>query len=180
MASIDVEQSERVVLGSIGAVYGIKGWVRITSYTEEAAGIFDYGPWFIGRDSQWQQAEVSQWRWHNKSLVAKFSGVEDRDAAAQLTGMDIAIPVDQLPELEENEFYWRDLTGMRVLNTEGYDMGVVSHLLSTVANDVLVVTANSKDAFGKRERLIPFLQSQYIVKVDTASRVITVDWPADF
>ncbi|WP_113906405.1 ribosome maturation factor RimM [Aliidiomarina celeris] len=180
MTSAAVSTTERVILGTIGAVYGIKGWLRINAYTEEASGIFDYAPWYIGKGESWQPAEVSQWRWHNKGLVAKFANVDDRDAAALLTGMEIAVPAHLLPELDENEFYWRDLQGLRVVNTEGYDMGVVDHLLATVANDVLVVTANAKDAFGKRERLIPFIQSQYVVAVDREAGVITVDWPADF
>lgn len=180
MTSAVVNTEELVVLGTLGAVYGIKGWLRINAYTEDTSGIFDYAPWYIGREGNWQETKVSQWRWHNKGLVAKLANVDDRDAAALLTGMEIAVPAHLLPELEENEFYWRDLQGLRVVNTEGYDMGVVDHLLATVANDVLVVTANAKDAFGKRERLIPFIQSQYVVEVNREQGTITVDWPADF
>lgn len=180
MASEVAKGEDLVVLGTLGAVYGIKGWLRINAYTEEAAGIFEYAPWFIGRTGAWQQVEVSQWRWHNKGLVAKLAGIEDRDAAALLTGSEIVVPAKQLPELEENEFYWRDLAGMRVVNQKGYDMGIVNHLLPTVANDVLVVKANNNDAFEKRERLIPFIQSQYVMDVNKESNTITVDWPADF
>ena len=174
------QNAEAVVLGNIGAVYGIKGWVRINAFTDEQEGIFDYRPWLIGRNGQWREIEVSQWRWHNKDLVAKLAGVDDRDAAQQYTGLDIAVPATELPELPEDEFYWRDLVGLDVVNSENYNMGKVSHLLSTVANDVLVVKANSNDAFGKRERLIPFIQSQYIVAVDEEAGRIMVDWPADF
>ena len=180
MTSEVVKDESLVVLGTLGAVYGIKGWLRVNAYTEEASGIFEYAPWYVGRNGAWREAKVSQWRWHNKGLVAKLAGIDDRDAAALYTGLEIAVPAEQLPELEENEFYWRDLTGMRVVNQEGYDMGTVDHLLSTVANDVLVVTANSNDAFGKRERLIPFIQSQYVVEVNKEKNTITVDWPADF
>ncbi|RUO35281.1 ribosome maturation factor RimM [Aliidiomarina sanyensis] len=176
----DSQQHSPVVLGTIGAVYGIKGWLRINAYTENQEGIFDYSPWLIGHNGQWREAKVSQWRWHNNGLVAKFAEVDDRDAAQQLTGLEIAVPADALPELAEDEFYWRDLVGLRVVNKENYDMGIVNHLMPTVANDVLVVNANSNDAFGKRERLIPFIQSQYIVKVDKEAGLITVDWPADF
>lgn len=180
MAEQQTQDNENVVVGTIGAVYGIKGWVRINAYTENQEGIFDYSPWLIGHNGQWREIEVSQWRWHNKDLVARLADIQDRNTAQQFTGLEIAVPVAKLPELAEDEFYWRDLVGLRVVNTENYDMGTVSHLLSTVANDVLVVTANNNDAFGKRERLIPFLQSQYIVKVDAEEGRITVDWPADF
>lgn len=169
-----------VVLGNLGAVYGIKGWLRINAYTDEAEGIFNYSPWFIGRKGEWQPATVSQWRWHNKGLVAKLATIDDRTAAGLLTGMEIAVQASELPVLNENEYYWRDLEGLKVINTQGYDMGKVDHLLSAVANDVLVVIANSNDAFGKRERLIPFIQSQYVIEVNRELATITVDWPADF
>lgn len=178
--SQDEKQQETVVVGTLGAVYGIKGWLRINAFTENAEGIFDYSPWLIGRNGQWQEIQVSQWRWHNKGLIAQLADVNDREAAQQFTGLQIAVPAEELPELEEDEFYWRDLIGLRVVNKDNYDMGTVDHLLPTVSNDVLVVTANSNDAFGKRERLIPFIQSQYIVAVDMNAGEITVDWPADF
>lgn len=180
MQKEQTQANENVVIGTIGAVYGIKGWVRINAYTENQEGIFDYSPWLIGHNGQWREIEVSQWRWHNKDLVARLADIQDREVAQQLTGLEIAVPAEQLPELADDEFYWRELVGLRVVNKENYDMGTVNHLLPTVANDVLVVTANSNDGFGKRERLIPFIQSQYIVSVDKEAGRITVDWPADF
>lgn len=169
-----------VILGTLGAVYGIKGWLKINSFTDQAEGIFEYQPWLIGQEGNWQNVDVAQWRWHNKGLIAKFANIDDRDAAQQLVGRKIAVSAEQLPELPEDEFYWRDLVGLQVLNTENYHMGTVSQMLPTVSNDVLVVTANSNDAFGKRERLIPFIQSQYVVAVNMEEQRITVDWPADF
>ncbi|MBA3989112.1 ribosome maturation factor RimM [Aliidiomarina maris] len=169
-----------VILGTIGAVYGIKGWLKINSFTDQPEGIFEYQPWLVGQEGNWQPMEVAQWRWHNKGLIAKFANMDDRDAAQLLVGRKLAIAADQLPQLPDDEFYWRDLIGLQVVNTENYDMGTVSQMLPTVSNDVLVVTANSNDAFGKRERLIPFIQSQYVVAVDRDAKRITVDWPADF
>lgn len=169
-----------VILGTIGAVYGIKGWLKVNSFTDQADGIFEYQPWLVGQEGNWQPMEVAQWRWHNKGLIAKFANLDDRDAAQQLVGRKIAIAAEQLPELPDDEFYWRDLVGLQVVNTQNYDMGTVTQMLPTVSNDVLVVKANSNDAFGKRERLIPFIQSQYVVAVDMDAKQITVDWPADF
>lgn len=174
------EVNDLVVVGSLGAVYGIKGWLRINTYTDEAADIFKYSPWHIGRDGAWQPVKVGQWRWHNKGLVAKLAHIDDRDEAALLTGMNIAVYSSELPVLTEDEFYWRDLIGLRVINQDGYDMGQVEHLFATPANDVLVVTANKNDAFGKRERLIPFIQSRHIIEIEQETGKITVDWPADF
>lgn len=169
-----------VILGTFGAVYGIKGWLKVNSFTDQAEGIFEYQPWLIGQEGNWRTLDVAQWRWHNKGLIAKFASIDDRDAAQQLVGQKIAVAADQLPELPDDEFYWRELIGLQVVNTDNYDMGTVSQMLPTVSNDVLVVKANSNDAFGKRERLIPFIQSQYVVAVDREAKRITVDWPADF
>lgn len=169
-----------VVIGQIGAVYGVKGWVKIQSYTDEAEAIFDYSPWLVNQQGQWQAAEVAEWRRHNKGLIARFANVNDRDAAQLLTGLDIGIDAKQLPELGNDEFYWRELIGMDVVNTDGYHMGQVDQLMATASNDVMVVKANSNDAFGRSERLIPFIQSQYVQTVDRENKRIVVDWPSDF
>ncbi|RUO78869.1 ribosome maturation factor RimM [Idiomarina tyrosinivorans] len=172
------ESQDTVVIGRFGAVYGVKGWLRIQSFTEHAEAIFDYRPWLVGRTAKAMQ--VAEWRFHGKSIIARVEGIEDRDEAAKLTGQDIVVDAQVLPELSEDEFYWRDLIGLQVLNTDGYDMGVVEQIMPTASNDVLVVKANARDAFGKNERLIPFVQSEYIVSVDTEAKQITVDWPSDF
>lgn len=172
--------SETVVVGQLGAVYGVKGWLKVQSYTDDADAIFNYQPWHLVRQGKTQTAQVEEWRRHNKSLIVKLVGVDDRDQAQLMTGADIVIAAEQLPELPADEFYWRDLIGMTVVNTEGYDMGVVDQLMATASNDVMVVKANSNDAFGRTERLVPFIQSLYVVAVDRAAKRITVDWPSDF
>ncbi len=171
---------EKIILGQLGAVYGIKGWIKVQAFTDYVESIFDYGDWLIGRDKSWQKAEIVEWRRHNKGLIVKFADVDVREKAQLLTGMEIAVLESQLPELAEDEFYWRDLVGMQVVNTTGYNMGAVKSLMETGSNDVLVVKANPNDAFGKTERLIPFIESQMIQQVDQEQRVITVDWEADF
>ncbi|MBG22623.1 MAG: ribosome maturation factor RimM [Idiomarinaceae bacterium] len=174
------QPAEHVVIGQLGAVYGVKGWLKIQSYTDDVEAIFDYHPWQIRKQGKVQEVQVEEWRRHNKGLIAKLAGVDDRDAAHLMTGADIIIEAEQLPELPEDEFYWRDLIGMTVVNTDGYNMGVVDQLMATASNDVMVVKANSNDAFGRSERLIPFIQSQYIQEVDKVNKRIVVDWPSDF
>ena len=174
------ENTQQVVVGRLGAVYGVKGWLKVQSYTDDAEAIFEYSPWAIIHGKQAQQVEVAEWRRHNKGLIVKLSGIDDRDAAHSLTGAEIVIDAAQLPELPEDEFYWRDLFGMAVVNTDGYNMGVVEQIMATASNDVMVVKANHNDAFGRSERLIPFIQSQYVNEVDRDQKKIVVDWPADF
>lgn len=171
---------EVVILGRLGAVYGIKGWLKINSFTEQAEAIFDYPNWLVGHDGQWREVELTEWRRHNKSLIAKLKGYDVREQSQVLTGMEIAIPAQDLPQLAKDEFYWRDLIGMRVVNRQGYDLGQVTDLMDTGSNDVLVVQANLKDAFGKKERLIPFIESQMVDAIDQQAQLITVDWDPGF
>jgi 16S rRNA processing protein RimM len=113
-----------------------------------------------------------QARVHGAAVVAQLLGCEDRDAATALRGNEVAVLRAALPATEENEFYWTDLFGLKVVNVLGQDLGVVARIFETGANDVLVVQ-------GERERLIPFVAA-VIQKVDLASGIIRVDWGADY
>lgn len=106
-------------------------------------------------------------------MVAKLPGCNDRDAAAKLVGATIQVPRSALPKPKRGEYYWTDLEGLAVVTVEGVDLGKVSHLFATGANDVLVVR-------GERERLIPFVTGQFVKDVDLKAGRITVDWDADF
>jgi len=171
---------KEIILGKIGAVYGIKGWLKIHSYTEEPEAIFDYSPWVLNLGGNKQNVEVSEWRRHNNGLIAKFSDINDRNDAQLRTGAEIIVADGQLPELPEGEFYWRDLIGMDVVNEQGYNFGKVTDIMETGSNDVLVVKANRNDAFGKKERLIPYLEDQVIKSVSLDNKQIDVDWDPGF
>lgn len=169
-----------VVLGKIGSSYGVKGWMKITAYTDTVEGIFDYSPWLINEQGNWREVKVTQWRFHGKAIVAQLEGVDDMNEAQRLTNCEIAINSAQMTVLPESEFYWRDLLGCEVINTKGYNMGKVDQVVETGSNDVLLVKANAKDAFGKGERMIPFVTEQFIKTVDTSAKQIVVDWDPDF
>jgi 16S rRNA processing protein RimM len=175
-----VNKEEQITLGKVGAVYGIKGWLKIHSFTDDPDAILDYFPWSLKLGNKTQSVEVTDWRKHNNGLIVKLANFDDRDQAQTLVGSDILVQPDALPELPEGEFYWRDLITMSVVNSQGYDLGVVSDILETGANDVLIVKANSKDAFGKKERLIPYLVDQVVKSVDLETKKINVDWDPGF
>lgn len=172
--------ANQLVLGKLGSAYGIRGWLKVFSSTEIADSIFDYQPWFIRHADQWLQIELESWRHHNQDLIIKVRGIDDRDAAVQLTHCEIVVDSLQLPSLDEGDYYWKDLMGCKVVNLQGYEMGKVIDLMETGSNDVLVVKANLKDAFGVKERLIPFLDEQVIRKVCLATCTIEVDWDPSF
>jgi 16S rRNA processing protein RimM len=169
-----------VTLGKVGAVYGIKGWLKIHSFTDDQEAILDYFPWSLKLGNKVQSVEITDWRKHNNGLVVKVAGIDDRDIAQKLVGSEIFVSEDALSDLPEGEFYWRDLIGMAVVTDKGYDLGRVSDIMETGANDVLVVKANLKDGFGKKERLIPYLMDQVILSISAEDKQICVDWDPGF
>lgn len=171
--------AETVVVGKIGTPYGIKGWVKIHSSTDTTEDIFNYAPWLIQQGGSQKEMTVETWRWHNKGLVAKFEGIDDRNEAERLTNATIVVFLSALPELED-EFYWRDLIGCEVITTKGYNLGHVEGLLETGSADVLRVKANPKDAFGQTERLIPYIDGQFVLDINLPEKRITVDWDPGF
>ena len=166
-----------ITVGTVGAPYGVKGWVKIQSHTEIPGNILDYDPWYLrpekAGDAEWREVPVEAAREHGKGIVAKFAGCDDRDAAALMRGQLIAVRREQLPAPQEGEYYWVDLVGLRVETLDGTDLGVVDHLMATGANDVLVVK-------GERQRLIPFVMDHVVREVDLDAGVIRVDWQADY
>lgn len=166
-------QSERIILGRIGGVFGVRGWVKIFSETKPKENIFSYSPWQINLNGQWQTVKVIQGKPHGKGLVAQLESCVDRDQAQQLVGAEIAVDKAQLPEAGEGEYYWADLIGLRVVTLDGQALGQVDHLFETGANDVVVVK-------GERERLIPFVQGRYIIEISLETGVMRVDWDPEF
>lgn len=168
------------IVGKFGSSYGIRGWLRVFSFTQFPENIFDYVPWYIQRAGVWQEVVVESYKPHNQDMIVKIQGVDDRDDANALTNIEIFVDMQKFPELGEGDFYWKDLIGCRVKNINGYDLGQVTELMETGSNDVLVVKANLKDAFGATERLIPFVEGQFIKKVDLSAKIIEVDWDPAF
>lgn len=174
------DESSMIVVGSIGAVHGIKGWVRINSFTDSPEAIFSYEPWVIELGGRQQSIQVKQWKVHHKSFIALFGGYDSPETAQSLVNAEIRIDSEHLAELPEGDYYWQDLIGCQVINLQGYHLGQVAQIMETGANDVLCVTANRNDAFHKQERLIPMIEAQFIKQVDVVAKTITVDWQPDF
>jgi len=162
-----------IIMGRIAGPYGVKGWLRVVSYTRQPNKVLEYTPWYLRRNNAWQSSGVVEAKRHGRGLLARLPGCEDRDSAAQLAGTDVGICRGQLPATAADEYYWSDLIGLPVVTLDDTVLGTVDHLIETGANDVLVVK-------GERERLIPFIQGQVVALVDLDIRVIRVDWDSDF
>ena len=170
---MSVAGDKRVTLGRITGVYGIKGWVKVFSFTEPRENILDFDGWILEQAGSRRRVEMEQGRRQGKGIVAKLRGVDDRDAASALIGAEIGVPRSALPPCEAGEYYWTDLEGLVVQNLEGVRLGIVDHLLATGANDVLVLR-------GDEERLIPFVSPDVVRRVDLDAGTIVVDWEPDF
>ncbi|HSC82513.1 MAG TPA: ribosome maturation factor RimM [Pseudomonas sp.] len=167
-----------IVLGKITSVHGIRGEVKIYSFTDPIDNLLDYRRWTLQRDGEVKQVELASGRLQGKILVAKLKGLDDREVARTYAGFDICVPRAQLPELSEDEFYWYQLVGLKVIDTHGQLFGVLDHLFETGANDVMVVKPCT-GSLDDRERLLPYT-AQCVLKVDLAAGEILVDWDADF
>ncbi len=182
----DNRTPEKVILGRITGVYGVKGWLKIFSYTDPMESIVDYSPWYIRPENRnkapWKKVKLKAGKRHAKTVIAQLEHCNDRDEAQVYIGSEIAIEPNQLEELRnKNEFYWRDLIGLRVINQQEIELGVVKSLMETGANDVLVVVSEKEGAeTEKKERLIPWTMQQAIIAVDLEQGVIEVDWDPDF
>jgi 16S rRNA processing protein RimM len=163
----------RVILGKVGGLYGVRGWVKLWSFTDPVENLLDYREIELGRAGEWRAARLVEGRRQGQALVARFEGCADRDDAALLVGAELAVLRDRLPAPAAGEYYWADLVGLKVVTTEGVELGQVEHMMATGANDVMVVK-------GERERLLPFLPGRFVNEVDLAGGRIVVDWDPDF
>lgn len=165
----------RVLLGRIVGVHGVRGAVKLESFTEPRLAIFDYRPWQLAR-SDGTVRDVASPAGHaqGKGIVATLPGIDDRDAAASWIGADISVARAVLPAPEAGELYQTDLEGLHVVNGRGEDLGLVDHFFDNGAHAVLV----TRDAAGNR-RLIPWVPDAYVKSVDLDARRIVVDWNKD-
>lgn len=159
-----------ITVGKIASPYGVKGWLKVQSYTELGASIFDYQPWYIVNSKNVREvADFEEGRIHGNGLIVKFKNIDTPEDARLKTGQLIEIERAILPTLTKDEFYWSDLEGLTVIDLQGNNLGTVSYVLETGSNDVLVVK-------GVKEHAIPYLFGTVIRKVDLEKREILVDW----
>ena len=170
-----MNDERHVLLGRIVGVHGVRGAVKLESFTEPRLTILDYKPWLLER-TPGRLEEVGDIHGHaqGKGIVATLAGIDDRDAAAALIGARIWVSRETLPEPKAGEVYQTDLEGLQVVNGAGEDLGRVSHFFDNGAHAVLV----TRNAAG-RERLLPYVVDLYVKKVDLDAGCIMVDWDKD-
>ncbi|MFV1984112.1 MAG: ribosome maturation factor RimM [Thiohalomonadales bacterium] len=167
-----------IEVGHIGSAYGLKGWVNIISYTQPKTNIIEYRPWYLKTNEFYQLVEVEQIRQHGKGIVALLPDCIDRTTAESLKNIEIAILPEQLPEPDSDEYYWHDLIGLNVNTINNVELGKITDLIETGANDVLVVEQQLDE--DPKTRLIPFIRPNVVTKIDLTAKLIVVDWDPDF
>jgi len=164
-----------VVVGRVAGPYGIKGWVKVTSFTEPGENVFAYAPWVL-RDQKGQRPTMNvgvlQYKVHGKGWVAQLEGDHDRDTAEALKGLEIVVNRDRMPEPDDGHYYWADLEGLQAYSRDGRLLGRLDHMLETGSTDVMVIVGS-----GEGERvLVPFIMNKTVIAVDLDGGTIQLDW----
>jgi 16S rRNA processing protein RimM len=160
-------------MGRVAGAFGVQGWIKVQPYTASIAGLAGYRRWWLGPEEGREAFELTDSEAHGETLVAKLAGIDDRDAAAALRGREVAVPRAAFPPAGEDEVYWADLIGLKVVNLQGDELGEVAEVFSNGAHAVLRV------ARGDEERLIPFVDAA-VQRLDLPARRIEVEWGVDW
>ena len=166
------QDDDLICVGHILGAQGLKGWVRVFSHTSPRENIVNYSPWWVEQGGEYEAYEV-EGRQQGRHVLARLEGVEDRNAAEALSGRRLFIREQQLPGLEDGEYYWADLIGMKVETLRAEPLGTVAAMMETGADDVMVLE-------GDRERLIPFVLDEIVREVDLGKRRLVVDWSPEY
>jgi len=174
------QKEDLINLGKVSSVYGIKGWVKVYSYTDPMDQILDYQDWILEQDGKYRTVTVEAGRSHGKGMVAHIQGYNDREQAALLQGSLIYVYRDQLPDLEAGDYYWFQLVGLRVVTQDGHDLGKIQNMMSAgSANDVMIIKGDSQ-SIDQTERLVPYLLEKVVLDIDLEAKLVKVDWEPDY
>lgn len=167
---------EFIPVGKISGIFGVKGWMKVFSFTEPRQNILGYSPLYISRKGEWVEAKISGGRAQGKGIVIGLVDITDPDQVLPLIGSELAITKKQLKPTAKDEFYWSDLIGLEVINLRNEVLGQVKEVLATGAHDVLLVQDKEHDV----ERLIPFVMGEIVEQVSLDDNVIQVNWELDY
>ena len=167
-----MKDDKKIFLGKITGVHGIKGWLKIQSFSSPPENILNYSQWIINNQGEEDFYSLEQGRKQNNKIVVKLEKIEDRNTAESLINSKIQILRSDLPKLSNENYYWSDLEGLSVLSSEDKVIGKIESLIETGANDVIVIIT-SKD-----ERvLVPFVMHEIVKEVNVELNYIKIDWP---
>jgi 16S rRNA processing protein RimM len=161
--------TDRICVAQIGAAHGLRGEVRLRSFTEDPAAVTGYGP--LESEDGTRRFEIEALRPAKDHFVARLVGVADRDAAEKLTNLKLYVPRDRLPPVEDDgTFYHADLVGLAAVTPEGAALGTVTAILNFGAGDLVEI----KPAGGGEPLMVPFTDAT-VPEIDiVAGRMVVV------
>ncbi len=157
-----------IELGSVGAPHGVRGWIRIRSFTDPPERLFEKRRLQLVRRGNSETYQIESTGRSGGQLTAKQRGNDDRDQAKALTGASIVVARDELPERAAGDFYQTDLIGCEVVDRSGLRLGVVRCFVETPAHAIMVVQ-------GQKEIWVPAVP-QHLQRVDLKARRVVVNW----
>ncbi len=165
----DTLKPDRVLVGIFGAAHGVRGEIRLKSYTQDPAAIGDYGPLTSKTGQIFELLTLRPVK--DDMLVARIKGITDRNGAEALTNTELYVPRSQLPPPDADEFYYSDLIGLRAETSEGVVLGHVRSVENYGAGDIIEIAPETGDTL-----LLPFTKA-VVPKVDLAHQRIIVELP---
>jgi 16S rRNA processing protein RimM len=161
--------ARRILVAQIGAAHGIRGEVRLRSFTEEPAAVASYGR--LETEDGKRQFEIEAIRPAKGFFIAQLKGVEDRNAAERLRNLKLFVPRERLPPTADETYYHADLIGLAAVTPDGTELGTVTAIQNFGAGDLVEITPADGDAM-----LVPF-NTAMVPKVDIAGGRIVVVVP---
>lgn len=172
-------KDQTLIVGRFGAAHGIRGWSVLISLTDPRDNLLSYAPLLINGPDGWRPMADVEFSRKGEKLLVRFAGNTDRTQAEALRGREIGLAAADLPAAEADEFYWRDLIGLRAQGPDGRVLGDVVDLLDTAAHAVLVIrpSVQVREASGTDgDVLVPFVED-FTGAIDLNAGTIDVDWP---
>ena len=169
---MDDSESSPVLLARIGAAHGIRGEVRVKSFGDDPLSFTDYGT--LKTKDGARSFDVERARIQKTVVVTKFAGIDDRNAAEELNGVDLYVDRDQLPEPEDDEFYHSDLIGLQILDQAGEMLGKILAVHDFGAGDLIEVRPPRGRSF-----YIPFTM-EFVPEIDLNAGIVRCDLPEDY
>ncbi|MDG2297375.1 MAG: ribosome maturation factor RimM [Gammaproteobacteria bacterium] len=167
-----MKSDKKILVGKISNPHGIKGWVKVISFTDPIENILSYKQWIISDKETEKTYYLEDSRVQGNKIVIKLENVNDRNDADLLKNLQIQVNRSDLPELDQNSYYWEDLVDFNVIDIKGNHVGKVDSLFRTGSNDVLVIIDETKERL-----LVPFIMEEVIKYIDLAKELISIDWP---
>ena len=159
--------NKKILIAKIQAHQGLNGWLKVYSYSETKQKFSEYKYFFIQKENNTIRLDIEDIS-IGKSIKVKFKNFNCREDSQDYIGEEIFINEDQLDVLEANQFYWKELIGLTAYLNNGKKIGIVSDIIETGSNDVLVIK-------GEEEILVPYIFGESVMEVVVEEKKIIIN-----